>query len=159
MLPPSFYASLILSGVQLRNILVSACNSPLFFFPFLYLQVHLKRSSPCSHKASLFLHSSVLIFFARRTRCGWQILSERGSGNCSFCSATMLLTDGHREYWKCPGPPHPPSAHEWGALPAFFLWSISKFKKKHLDLNIFFGPITNSRLRLGFLPPLLLPTC
>lgn len=44
-----------------------------------------------THKASLFLHSSVLIYFGSRTGCGWQIISEMGFGNCSYCSATVLL--------------------------------------------------------------------
>lgn len=70
---------------------------------------------------------------------------------------TVLLTDGHSEYWKCSGPPYTPSACEWWALPAFFLLSISKFKKNHLDLYLFFQPNTKSHLWRGSLPPLLLP--
>lgn len=146
------------SGAQFKHILGSGYNSPLIFPPpFLHLQVHLKWTSPQSHKASLFLHSSVLISFGRKTRCGWQIITEKGFGNCPFCSVTVLLTDGHSEYWKCSGPPYTPSACEWWALPAFFLLSISKFKKNHLDLYLFFQPNTKSHLWRGSLPPLLLP--
>ena len=94
--------------------------------------------SPWSQKASPFLHSSVLISFGRKTRCGWQIISEKGSGNCLFCSVPVLPTDGPSECWKCSGPPHTPSACEWWALPAFFLLSISNFQKNCLDLYLFF---------------------
>lgn len=103
-----------------------------FPLPFLHLQVHPRWTSPCSHKASLFLHSSILISFGRDTRCGWQMISEKGFGNCPFCSVTVLLADGRSECWECSGPAHTPSACEWWTLPGFFLLSISKLKKESL---------------------------
>lgn len=57
-------------GVQFKQIPVRGYKSPLISLSFIRLQVRLKRTSPWSHTASLFLHSAVLISFGRRTRRG-----------------------------------------------------------------------------------------
>lgn len=105
-------------GEQFKHILVSGCNRPLISLSFPHLQVHLKQTSPWSHKAicfcisqfwfllaggrdvvdRLYLKRALVIARSARWLCSWQMGPE---------------------YWECSGPPHTPSAAS-APLPALY---------------------------------------
>lgn len=122
----------ILVTHQHHKIFLAAVFPPSHCSPAQVELIPFPRRTSCFHQ----LHFINLISAGSRAGCAWQILSEKGSGNCSFCSVPVLVTDGHTECLKCSGPLHDPEAYEQQTLPAFLL-SINL--KCLLEL-LFFSP-------------------